>query len=123
MKIFGYLWSLIAGGNWTEWLALGVVVLGLLGATFGAGYLTATRHDLKIAVAATAPAVAAQAKHDKVEHVAAQTKSNEVKAADASHDAKTTKIMQQIVTAAQAPQNSCEVSPDLIKLLNQAGHY
>lgn len=123
MNVFKLLWGVLASGNVAEWAALAVGVMLVLGGVFGYGYHLGQAGVIKQVVQAQAPAVAAQAKHDKDLHVAATTKSADVKAADAKHDAKVATVLDQIITATGTPQNSCDVQPDVIKLLNDAGKY
>lgn len=129
--MFKLIWSAVIGGGPAEWAILGLGAMFALGGAFGAGYAVASGGAItRIAtVASTAgPAAAkAQEKHDSTEHAAATAKSGEVKQADAAHDAKNLPIYQHIAAASiptpDNPKKSCDVSVDVIKDLNEAGHY
>lgn len=121
------LWSAISTGNPYELAAIGLGVLLALGASFGAGYATASHGAIKTLATAASTASKAQEKHDQDEHIAATGKSAEVNAGDAKHDAKNLPVYQAIAAASTPtpanPQKSCDVPVDVLKQLNEAGHY
>lgn len=129
--MFKLIWGAVVGGGPAEWAILGLGALLALGGAFGAGYAVASKGAITsiATVASTAGTVAAKAqeKHDTTEHVAATGKSAEVRTADAGHDAKNLPIYQHIAGISTPtpsdPQKSCDVSVDVIKDLNEAGHY
>lgn len=129
--MFKLIWGAVVGGGPTEWAILGLGAVLALGGAFGAGYAVASKGAITsiATVASTAGTTAAKAqeKHDSGEHVAATAKSGEVKAADAKHDAKNLPVYQAIATASIStpdnPKKSCDVPVDVIKDLNEAGHY
>lgn len=119
--MFKLLWSALVGGGPSQWAILGLGAFLALGGAFGAGYAVASQGAIKTVATVAAKAAKAQEKHDTEQHNAASTKSASVKAEDKKHDAKVAPIYQDIARA--TPQNSCEVSVDVLKDLNAAGQY
>jgi hypothetical protein len=107
----------VAAGNPWEWLTMALGAVVIFGAVFGAGYETAAKQSFR----AVSSVAKAQEKQDVKTHAAAVTASRAVTAADLKSDARARTIVQIIHDA--PPQKTCEVPTDVIRLLNDAGHY
>lgn len=99
----------------------GVVALVLLAGAFGSGYYLAVNQAERNASAATARAVKAQALQDMEQHQGAVAEA----AIAAARKAKATTITKTIIERVPDIQFSdaqCNITPEMIQLMNQAGH-
>lgn len=121
MSIFKLLFGVVASGNPYEWAALALGVVLALGGSFAGGVVWEAHHTIKTELAAVPVAQKAQEKHDQGVHVQAEAKSTEIKTADDKRAAGLEKIIAALM-AQPKPQNSCDVPPAVLNLLNEAGH-
>jgi predicted lipid-binding transport protein (Tim44 family) len=125
--MFGALFTTITGGKPLELVALGLGVLLLVGGAFGAGALwQANKAITNIATVATqaAPkAAAAQHKSNTDRKKKAIAADAPIRKADKAHDDKAEAIYHALADLPATPGNSCPVSVDVLKLLNEAGRY
>lgn len=121
--MFKLAWTALVGGGPWEWAALALGVVLVLGGTFGAGALWQASRDVKAAVSAAPAAVAAQHDHDVKKHNDAVAADTTVKTADAERDKKLAAILAALAAKPKpTPQNNCAMTPDVVELLNDAGH-
>jgi len=121
--MFKLLWSALVGGGPGEWAALALGAAVALGGAFAGGALWQASRDVKAAVSAAPAAVAAQHDHDVAQHQADTDTDTKVKAADADRDAKFDRLLAALAAKPQpTPQNNCVMPPDVVELLNDAGH-
>lgn len=121
--MFKLLWSALVGGGPGEWAALALGATLCLAGSFAGGALWQASRDVKAAVSAAPAAVAAQHDHDVTQHKAAVTADAGVKTADAARDKKLDAVLAALAAKpAPDPQKNCIMPPDVVELLNDAGH-
>jgi hypothetical protein len=116
------IWSAIVGGGPAAWGGIALGVFLALGGAFAGGAFYEANH---IATTGTVKAVAAQHEHDVKAHTVAVTAG---KAADQRHakgDAATKPIIQYIHDLPRitiVDDTKCDLTPEALKALNDAGH-
>lgn len=125
--MFKLIWGAVVGGGPAEWAILGLGAVLALGGSFAGGALwEANKSVTSIAtVASNAGGIAAKAQKDAdvKAHDNAVNANVPIKAANTAHDNRVEVIYHNIITKEQVPAKNCDLQPDVIKLLNEAGHF
>ena len=118
--MFGLIWTAIVGGGPAEWGALALGLLLLTGGAFAGGAFYEANH---IATQGTTTAIAAQHAHDVKQHTVAIVAGKQIEVHRATANAKAKIIIRTIhdLKTVTVP-GSCDLTPETLKLLNDAGH-
>lgn len=122
--MFGSLWLAIIGGGPAEWAGLALGAFLLLSASFAGGAFYEANH---IASQGTAIAVKAQHDHDVKQHAVAVVAGKQVEVRHATGDAKAKIIihtihdLKTVTVGTPADPHACDLTPEALQLLNDAG--
>jgi hypothetical protein len=116
----GALFKLIMGNPYTM-IAAGVGALMALSAAFGGGYYLAVNQAEKNASAAPIIAAKAQEQHDIAQHQDAVKETIRVVERKVKGDTITQTIIER-VPEIQYVDKECNITPEMIHLMNEAGH-
>jgi predicted dienelactone hydrolase len=103
------------------WAALAAAAVVALSLSFGGGYYLAVNQAEQNASAATAKAVKAQELQDLEQHQGAVAE-NSIAVARKTKGKTVIKTIIEMVPEIQFVDKECNITPEMIRLMNQAGH-